>query len=315
MHRLYQLSESVPDAVCTNLQVVLTASSDATIRVFSSTSGINPRTLTGHKRAVTTTAILGVGRNILSGSKDGSIKLWDVGAGKCISTVYNKSFLGVETIAIGPGARALRESIRKRESGPESDTAGILPAEADFEPRTLAGELAEDTADKLVIAGLSSGNGLLAIFDLASKKPIIETFPHVPKTAAVPGDRQSGMIHAVAYDPETRLLASASAKGIIVVRDIGTMSGSGDCVNTWVFSRNQAIVNDLAFIKTSSGVDLVVTPASGLPFRADLSAQDGSVQVIEEYAGWDAVPVNSVVVGTGEGNIWMAGGEGGLRQY
>ena len=295
------------------LQVVLTASSDATIRIFSATTGINPRTLIGHKRAVTSTVILGVGRNILSGSKDGSIKLWDVGAGKCVSTMHTKGFSGVETIAVGEGASALRESIRRQSGLGDGNNSSFL-SEEDFVPRTLAGELQEDTADKLVFTGLSSSNGLLTVFDLASKKTVIETFPHIPPSASVPEDRRGGAIHAIAYDPESHLLASASAKGVVVVRDLSTMSADGESKSMRIFSRNQAIVNDLAFVKTMSGVDLIVTPASGLPFRVSMLESD-SVKVVEEYAGWEAVPVNSVAVGAGEGNIWVAGGEGGIRQY
>lgn len=229
--------------------------------------------------------------------------------------MHNKSFVGVEAIAVGNGARALRDSIRKEQSGAEGGGGATLPEEAEFESRTLTGELVEDTADKLVFAGLSSGSGNLAVFDLASKRPIIETFPHIPASASVPDDRRGGAIHAIAYDPETKLLASASAKGIIVIRDMSTMSASGESKNMRIFSRNQAIVNDLAFVRTNDGVDLVVAPSSGLPFRATLFASDGSVQISEELAGWDAVPVNSVAIGAGEGNIWVAGGEGGLRQF
>jgi proteasomal ATPase-associated factor 1 len=228
--------------------------------------------------------------------------------------MHTKGFSGVETIAVGEGASALRESIRQQQSGLGDGNNSSFLAEEDFEPRTLAGELQEDTADKLVFTGLSSSNGLLAVFDLASKKTVIETFPHIPPSASVPEDRRGGAIHAIAYDPESHLLASASAKGVVVVRDLSTMSADGESKSMRIFSRNQAIINDLAFVKTTSGVDLIVTPASGLPFRVSMLESD-SVKVVEEYAGWEAVPVNSVAVGAGEGNIWVAGGEGGIRQY
>ena len=298
-------------------QVVLTASSDATVRIFSSSSGVNPRTLTGHKRAVTSVAILGIGKNVLSGSKDGSLKLWDVGAGKCISTMYNKSFVGVEAIAMGQDATSFRGAIRSRLVVTQPESESDLPPEGNFEHKHMDGEVDEDTRDKIAFAGLSSGSGLLAAFDLGSKRPIIEAFPHIPAAASsIPAERRGGAIHAVAYDSKKRLLASGSAKGVVVIRNTRTMTVKGDSSDFRIFSRSQAAITSLTFVTTEAGVDLVVTTASGLPYRVKISP-DGSepVSVLEEYAGWEAVPVNSVAVGSGEGNVWLAGGEGGVRRY
>ena len=254
----------------------------------------------------------------MSGSKDGSLKLWDVGAGKCISTMYNKSFVGVETIAVGQNATSFREAIRSGPVSTEPEYESDLPPEANFEHKHMDGEIDEDTRDKLIFVGLSSGSGLLAAFDLGSKRPIIEAFSHIPPAAAsgVPTERRGGAIHALAYDSTNQLLASGSAKGVVVVRSIRTMTVKGDSSDLRIFSRSQAAITSLTFIAAETGVDLVVTTASGLPYRAKMSI-DGSepVSVLEEYAGWEAVPVNSVAAGTGEGNVWFAGGEGGVRRY
>ncbi|KAJ1997905.1 hypothetical protein GGI04_005227, partial [Coemansia thaxteri] len=47
-------------------QVVLSGASDMRLRVWSASDGTNPTTLTGHTSAITDTAIVGVGKNILS---------------------------------------------------------------------------------------------------------------------------------------------------------------------------------------------------------------------------------------------------------
>jgi proteasomal ATPase-associated factor 1 len=289
------------------LQVVLTASSDATIRIFSSSTGVNPRTLIGHKRAVTSTAILGVGRNVLSGSKDGSIKLWDVSAGKCVSTMYNKGFVGFEKICQGKSAEKIRELAKRVETGDNDE---------DYAPRTLEGEIPTDTADKIVFAGLSSGSGLLSAFDLASKKPIFPSFSHIPTSTSVTTNRQGGAIYALAYQPDDHLLASGSAKGIVVVRDTRMISNEKNQA-LHVFSRSEASINDLTFLKTQRGPELVVAPASGMPYRASLPMSDsyGDVRIVEEFAGWEAVAINSIAVGNGEGNIWVGGSDAGLRRY
>lgn len=60
----------------------MTSSSDLSVRIFASKDGANPRTLKGHTRAVTSTHVIGVGKEVLTSSKDGSIRLWHVGEGK-----------------------------------------------------------------------------------------------------------------------------------------------------------------------------------------------------------------------------------------
>lgn len=292
-------------------QVVLTASSDATIKVFSSVSGVNPRTLKGHKRAVTSIAILGVGKNVLSGSKDGSIRLWDIGSGTCISTMFNEGFVGVERITVGSGAKALRAHLQLQEQD-------------SFQPTALEGEQVDVIEDKLIFAGLSSARGLMSVYDLASKQVIIPGISHIPpslQSALPPQFRATatGPVYALAYDPQHHLLASGSRNGVIVVRDTRCLDVDGE-QHLYVFASSQAGINDLAFVPaipaSEHHIDLVITPDSGLPYRAKIPLTTSDrVTLAEAYAGWEAVPVNSVSIGAGEGNVWLAGDDGGVRRY
>lgn len=107
-------------------QVLLTTSSDLTIRLYS-LEGVNPRTFEGHKRAVTATQILSRGKRFLSASLDGTVRLWDVAAEKCLKTIAVKRMSGVESLSV------------MRINGHETDTV-------------------EDGMGKYIIfAGLSSG--------------------------------------------------------------------------------------------------------------------------------------------------------------
>lgn len=67
--------------------VVLSAGSDGSCKIFCAKSGINPVTLKGHTMSVADTCIVDKGRNIISVSKDGLAKLWDVGESKCLGDV------------------------------------------------------------------------------------------------------------------------------------------------------------------------------------------------------------------------------------
>jgi proteasomal ATPase-associated factor 1 len=248
----------------------------------------------------------------LSGSKDGSIKLWDVSQGVCLTSLYAEGFAGVEKIATGKHAMSLREIVATS-SDPNSSDA--------FTPKPLEGEVSSDTDDRLLFAGLSSSAGTLSLYDLTSKQPILRSFPHIPSdllaSPTYPSTAKGGAIHSVAYDPERYLLASGSAKGIIVIRDVRMLDKDGGGA-LHVLRRTEAPMNDLAFVQpssTSSLVDLVIAPESGLPCRLGIPLDGGHpMTCVEEYAGWDPVSIESIAVG-GQGQVWVSGAEGGIRSY
>ncbi|PWN18042.1 hypothetical protein BCV69DRAFT_314886 [Microstroma glucosiphilum] len=110
--------------------VLLTASSDLTLRLYSAQDGICPRVFKGHKRAVTSTAILGRGKRIVSASLDGTIRVWDVRAGKSVRMIGCRGWSGVECLRVLKLNGAATSSEAQEEEG---------------------------LGDYLAIAGLSSG--------------------------------------------------------------------------------------------------------------------------------------------------------------
>ena len=64
-------------------QVILSASLDMTLRIWG-LDGSNPMTLKGHGGGVLDTGIISRGRNVVSCSRDGSLKLWEVSSGQVI---------------------------------------------------------------------------------------------------------------------------------------------------------------------------------------------------------------------------------------
>ncbi|KPI95028.1 Proteasomal ATPase-associated factor 1 [Papilio xuthus] len=69
--------------------VLISAGADGSCRIWSAESGINPVTLIGHKMSISDLAIIDKGRNVLSVSKDGTAKLWDVGQSRCIVNILD----------------------------------------------------------------------------------------------------------------------------------------------------------------------------------------------------------------------------------
>lgn len=110
--------------------VLLTASSDLTLRLYSAQDGICPRIFKGHKRAVTSTAILGRGKRIVSASLDGTVRVWDVRAGKSVRMIGCRGWSGVECL-----------KVLKLKGAADASEA----------------EAEEGLGDYLAVAGLSSG--------------------------------------------------------------------------------------------------------------------------------------------------------------
>lgn len=92
-------------------KVLLSSSADFSLSIFAADLPSDPsasvvqvlspvRNLAGHKGSVTTTAMIGRGRQILSGSSDATIRLWDVSIGETISTITAQS--GISRIALVP---------------------------------------------------------------------------------------------------------------------------------------------------------------------------------------------------------------------
>ncbi|KAK9247618.1 WD40-repeat-containing domain protein [Lipomyces tetrasporus] len=124
-------------------QVVLSASGDMQIKLWSTADGSNPRTFLGHKRAVTDLAMIGRGRNFLSASKDGTVKLWECGSGSLIHSFTNPLGIPVEPTTM---------AVSKRHDG-----ISVAPSSP----------LEFETDDKLVTIGYDNGD--IAIYGLSTK--------------------------------------------------------------------------------------------------------------------------------------------------
>ncbi|CAI4062034.1 Rpn14p SKDI_07G2510 [Saccharomyces kudriavzevii IFO 1802] len=71
-------------------EALISGSQDMRLKIWSVKDGSNPRTLIGHRAKITDIAIIDRGRNVLSASLDGSIRLWECGTATTIHTFNRK---------------------------------------------------------------------------------------------------------------------------------------------------------------------------------------------------------------------------------
>jgi len=322
--------------------VLLTSSSDHTLRIHDALSPTltTVRTLTAHTAAVTGVAVLDRGRNVLSASKDGTIRLWDVGGAK---------ELALRRWSTGAGAvAALCLDAGEGWSGHEGGCRGegnsqILPANGEV-----------GTENKLVFAGLQDGR--VEGYDLRSRK---SAFSFSPKQNGQ-FSTSSSAVDSIAFAPDSSMLATGTRNGILRWWDMRSCS-RGEEPPLCEFKRNGAGIESLTWVPagwTRSSMQSTTTPektgleererrlqaedpvavtlggeslarglphlvmgtADGLPWRAGLSP-DAKVVVVEEYIGYecgDAVRVVRWCTGgeQGVGNgLWCAGDDGLVRIY
>lgn len=121
-------------------KVLLSGSTDMTIRLWDCDSGYNTRTFIGHKGEVTALETIGqFGRNFVSGSKDGSVKLWECNSGTCIHSFT----IGAEVNSI------------------------LVVTDDSSQSVSQSGELEFELAGKWLVVGDNKGS--ISIWDLCSK--------------------------------------------------------------------------------------------------------------------------------------------------
>ncbi|KAF8209354.1 WD40 repeat-like protein [Mycena galopus ATCC 62051] len=225
-------------------RVILSAGADFTLNILPadlspSSSALKPaRTLMGHTRSITSTAIVARGRNILSSSLDGTVRLWDVSSGEKIHvlTAGGNHFSPVTSISLGERA--------------SSTLPAGIPAALD--PREV------ETEGKLLFCALQ--NKSFEAFDLGARSVVYESTP-----GASP-------LTTISYAPDQNLLATGSSKGLVEVFDtraLGTPLTS--------FTRGEAGVADLQFgndgqrllVSTDDGLPFVARISASEPACVD----------------------------------------------
>ncbi|KAI0641944.1 WD40 repeat-like protein [Trametes meyenii] len=290
-------------------RVILTSGTDFSLSILSAdppesssytTTKVEPaRTLRGHTRAVTSTAIIARGRNVLSGAKDGTIRLWDMPSGSQIRTLAagSNSFVPVFALSVGERSNVPVGDGDTRDT-PESPDAREV-----------------ETSDKVVFCALQDGS--FEVFDLRTKRVVFRSQVRSPNARSA--------LQAIAYSSERNLLATGAASGLTSVYDVRALRDGA----TLQFRRNEAPIEDLSFIELAgskfglgsvptdsaespgAAVGLAVATEDGLPYLAAIGSSGPSVRA--ELVGTDCDAVRFVrVVGD---DVWSAADDGVVRRY
>ncbi len=188
---------------------VATAGVDGTARVWEGATGRPVHTLKGHAHPVTGVAFGAGGKRLASVSFDGTLMLWDSATGRLeralpghLGTVLSTGF----TVAFSPDGERLasvidnttakvREVATGREVGPPLKAPGL--------PFLMAVEFAPDGKH---LAGVSFAG--VRVWDARTHEEV-RSFPGV-----------GNIVHALAYGPGGRHLATASWDGTISLWDV-----------------------------------------------------------------------------------------------
>ncbi|KAF8987771.1 WD40-repeat-containing domain protein [Cyathus striatus] len=173
-------------------RVLLSAGGDFSLSILPadlpSTQGkIDPvQTMRAHTRSVTSLGIIGVGRNVISTSLDGTVKLWDI---------PSKSVIGSILCPAGILCSSTDKNTSPLSSSPEA------PAD----PREV-----EEVNSTVVYTGTQ--NGSFNFVDLASKKPIYTSPP-------------SGVgISSIVYSHSRNLVGTGTERGLVTIYDSRSLS-------------------------------------------------------------------------------------------
>ena len=265
-------------------EVILSTSSDLSIRIFSALDGSNPRTLTGHAAAVTSAAIIGRGRHVISSSNDGKIKLWSVSENRCLKTWRSSNGARIKvTKVVVASTRAVSSYTRS----------------------------AIELEGKVAIAAFEDGS--LALYDLNAP----ESEPPL-QALEISANHKSISATSFRYHSDRPLLAVGTVDGLITVLTFSETDWSASPKHLTRFKRNGADITSLSFVtplSPSGPIHLLVSTADGLPFAVSLlwKVETVDLKVETEYAGYNIDACNGLVAC--EDSVYASGKDGTLRRY
>lgn len=254
--------------------------------------------LKGHTKRVTGLGILRSaspsgphkGREILSASLDGTIKLWDASSATAVTTwTLSQPVSSMHLLQVG-----------------EDDEQDVRRG-------------------KFVLAAHTDGS--ICVVDLSSQPgPGVHSAPIIFRARST---SSIDAISTLSFDADKLVVAAGFRNGtvsafVLPLSSLATMVEPQQPMATWRRTDGSQIHSlflsrRLATSTSPSSEDVVgvlVAPSDGMAYRAKLSLQDGTVEVAEEFVGPDCEPATGICEDA-SGRVWISAGgaDGGLRVY
>ncbi|GAA5884998.1 hypothetical protein JCM3774_005788 [Rhodotorula dairenensis] len=306
-------------------EVVLTASSDMTLRVFSALDGSSPRTLKGHSKRVTACHVLASptrqgphkGRMVLSASLDGTIRLWDVSTSKNERTWTLQQPISKLVVLLGPAAATdddddveASDPLRGRWAlaAHTDGSVSLVDLGAGLESEGMA-PVVFRTLSPSPIDAISTLGGWVAT---ASRNGIVSLFHSPALLDLKEGARETTRVEAAPVVEWSRTEGSSSILDVELSSRVRTGSPPHPDHN---YAQSLSIL-----VAPSDGLAYraVITTSPSEPKNADeqLVPPDVGVAVAEEFVGPDCEPATCIREDE-HGRVWISAGgtDGGLRVY
>ena len=210
------------------------------------------RTLKGHSTFVQSVAFSPDGRQIVSGSNDQTIKLWDTESGAELATF--KVHCHVTSVAFSPGGKQIA-------SGGSDSTVKLWDAQSGVELSALKGH----TRGVRTVAFSPDGKQIAS----GSLDSTIQLWDAAMRTELATIKGHAGAVLSVAFSPDGRQIASGSLDATIKLWDttsgveLVTLKGHTSAINTIAFSPDGKRIasgsadNTIKLWDTASGAELL----------------------------------------------------------
>jgi serine/threonine protein kinase/class 3 adenylate cyclase len=224
------------------------------------------RTLAGHTQSVSSVAFSPDGRMVVTGSRDRSVRLWEMGTGRQVQ-IMKGHVDAISSVAFSPDGRvvvssSLDKTIRMWDPGSGRELSAL--------PKDNAFVLAIAFSPDGHLLAYSTSEGRIKVWDWEAKQGLNAL------------DGHTGPVYAIAFSPDGRWLASAGRDQTVRIwdvaagRELRTLRGHSEPVNTVAFSPDGRLV-------ASGGEDKSVNiweAATGRPVRSLTGHAAGVTSVV-----------------------------------